>query len=103
MKPPPTAIYAANDLSAIGALNAIAEAGLEVPRDISVVGYGNTALAALRHVSLTTVHQPRFQIGEMAMRALLRRFERPTARARHELLEPHLVVRQTTAPAPGFR
>ncbi|MBV9322205.1 MAG: LacI family DNA-binding transcriptional regulator [Chloroflexi bacterium] len=99
MKPRPTAIYAANDLSAIGALNAIAEAGLEVPRDISVVGHDNTALAALRHVSLTTVHQPRFQIGEMAMRALLRRFERPTARARHELLEPHLVVRETTARA----
>ena len=103
MMPRPTAIYAANDLAAIGALNAITEAGLEVPRDISVVGYDNTALAALRHVSLTTVHQPRFQIGELAMTALLRRFERPAARARHELLEPCLVVRQTTARPPGSR
>jgi DNA-binding LacI/PurR family transcriptional regulator len=96
--PRPTAICAANDMAAIGALNAIAEAGLEVPRDISVVGYDNTALAALRHVALTTVHQPRFEIGEMAMTAVLRRLQRPSARARRELLEPRLVVRQTTAP-----
>ena len=94
----PTAICAANDMAAIGALNAIAEAGLEVPRDVSVVGYDNTALAALRHVSLTTVHQPRFQIGEMAMTALLRRLQRPAVRSRHDLLVPSLVIRQTTAP-----
>lgn len=94
----PTAICAANDLAAIGALNAIAEAGLEVPRDVSVVGYDNTALAALRHVALTTVHQPRFEIGEMAMTALLRRLQRPGARSRHDLLAPSLVIRQTTAP-----
>jgi DNA-binding LacI/PurR family transcriptional regulator len=64
------------------------------------VGYDNTALAGLRHVSLTTVHQPRFQIGEMAMTAVLRRLERPTARTRRELLLPRLVIRQSTAPPP---
>jgi DNA-binding LacI/PurR family transcriptional regulator len=96
--PRPSAICAANDMSALGALNAIAEAGLEVPRDVSVIGYDNTALAALRHVALTTVHQPRFQIGEMAMTALLRRLQKPTKRTRHDLLEPSLVIRQTTAP-----
>jgi DNA-binding LacI/PurR family transcriptional regulator len=95
--PRPTAICAANDLAAIGVLNALAEAGLDVPGDISVVGYDNTALAALRHVSLTTVHQPRFQIGEMAMTALLRRVAHPGSRARRELLQPHLVIRQSTA------
>jgi DNA-binding LacI/PurR family transcriptional regulator len=98
LQPRPTAICAANDMAAIGALNAIVEAGLDVPRDVSVVGYDNTALAALRHVSLTTVHQPRFQIGEMAMTALLRRLQRRGARSRHDLLEPSLVIRQTTAP-----
>jgi DNA-binding LacI/PurR family transcriptional regulator len=95
---PPTAIFASNDMAAIGVLEAADEAGLLVPRDLSLVGYDNNALAALRHIALTTVHQPRREIGEMAMRALLRRVERPGSRARRAVLQPHLVVRSTTAP-----
>ena len=75
---------------------AIQEADLEVPRDISLMGYDNTALAALRHISLTTIHQPRRQIGEMAMHAVLRRIERPGAKAQRHVLAPKLVVRATT-------
>jgi DNA-binding LacI/PurR family transcriptional regulator len=93
-----TAVCTGNDLAALGALNAIAEAGLDVPGDISVVGYDNTALAELRHVALTTVHQPRFEIGAMAMQAILRRIDNPQSRVRRELLEPKLIVRRTTAP-----
>lgn len=93
----PTAIFASNDQSAVGALNAIEEADLDVPGDISLMGYDNTALAALRHISLTTVHQPRRQIGEMAMTAVLRRIERPGARAQRHVLAPRLVIRATTA------
>lgn len=99
--PRPTAIFASNDLSALGALNAIAEAGLAVPRDVSLAGYDDTALASLRHVSLTTVHQPRRRIGQMAMEALLRRVEGAQARARRVVLEPRLVARETTGPPPA--
>lgn len=94
----PTAIFASNDQSAVGALNAVIEAGLRVPEDVSLMGYDNTALAALRHISLTTIHQPRDQIGEMAMKAVLRRIERPGSLARRHVLAPKLVVRTTTAP-----
>jgi DNA-binding LacI/PurR family transcriptional regulator len=100
----PTAIFASNDQSAVGALNAILEADLEVPGDISLIGYDNTALAALRHISLTTIHQPRRQIGEMAMKAVLRRIEHPGARAQRHILAPKLVVRTTTGkPSRGVR
>src|SRR6266849_1929603 len=82
----PTAIFAGNVQSAVGALNAIQEAELDVPR----------------HISLTTIHQPRRQIGEMAMTAVLRRIERPGLKAQRHVLAPKLVVRATTA-KPGRR
>lgn len=96
----PTAIFASNDLSAVGALDAINEVGLEVPRDVSLMGYDNTALAALRHISLTTIHQPRHQIGEMAVLAVIHRIEHPGAAAKRHVLTPRLVVRDTTAGPP---
>lgn len=92
----PTAIFATNDQSALGALDAINEAGLRVPEDVSLMGYDNTALAALRHISLTTIHQPRDQIGRIALRAVVRRIESPGAPGKRHVLAPMLVVRSTT-------
>jgi DNA-binding LacI/PurR family transcriptional regulator len=96
-----TAIFAGNDLSALGALDTIEEAGLSVPGDISLVGYDNTFVAALRHVALTTVDQARERLGELAIEALIERIEHGRKEAVHHVIAPSLVIRDTTAPPPN--
>jgi DNA-binding LacI/PurR family transcriptional regulator len=98
--PRPTAIFAPNDLVATGVLSAADELELPVPDQISIVGYDNTHLAAIRHISLTSVDQPRRNMGRVAAEMLTARIEDPTRVARQNLVVPHLVVRSTTGPAP---
>jgi LacI family transcriptional regulator len=96
--PLPTAIFAGADIVAMGALAALAEAGLTVPGDISIAGYDNTTFAAFSPVSLTSVDQAGRQFGNNAARLLLERFaDRHTPTSQVKLL-PTLVARRTTAP-----
>jgi len=94
----PTAIFAGADIAAMGVLDAVAEAGLAVPGDISVAGYDNTPFAALNQVSLTSVDQAGRQIGADAARLLLERIADPHRRSTQITLSPTLVARATTAP-----
>lgn len=96
---PPTAIFAGNDLAAIGVLTKLQELDVAVPDDVSVVGYDDTILAGIGAVSLTTVHQPRRQLGRMAIELLTERIS-GRQEARHEQVEPRLVMRSSTGRVP---
>ncbi len=92
----PTAIFAGADIVAMGVLEALTEAGLTVPDDISLAGYDNTTFAALGPISLTSVDQAGHQIGANAARLLLERIADRDKTSAHVKLSPTLVPRRTT-------
>ena len=94
---PPTAIFASNDISAIGAMAACQEYGLRVPEDISIIGYDGVALGALRTLSLTTIAQPLTEMGRLGAERLFDRLEGRKVKDRSILLKPELLTRGTTA------
>jgi len=102
-KRPFTALLAYNDISAIGAIRAFQEAGLQVPRDVSVVGFDDISIAVHNNPTLTTVRQPLENMGETAARYLLERIENHKSWVPNIVIEPELMVRDSTGPAPTER
>lgn len=104
-KEPFTAMFAFNDISALGAMRAFDEFGWRVPQDVSVIGFDNIETAAYHIPGLTTVQQPLHKMGEMAAENVLRRIGRPNGElsriAAKIVVEPELIVRGTTAAVPG--
>ena len=96
LEPAPTAIIAANDMMALGAISAVQERGLIVGRDLAVVGFDNTPLAEHSHPPLTTVHQPIYDIGKMICRTLIQLIRNENPVQRQVMLEPTLVIRESS-------
>ncbi|MCB5908013.1 LacI family DNA-binding transcriptional regulator [Streptomyces pinistramenti] len=96
--PRPTAVFAFNDICAVGALSAAQELGLDVPRDLSLIGCDNTYLARIRHLWLSSVNNTSGDMGRRAGRCLLERMAHPERAAERQLVAPSLEIRGTTAP-----
>jgi LacI family repressor for deo operon, udp, cdd, tsx, nupC, and nupG len=99
---PPTAVFAANDEMAIGAVRAVKQAGLRVPEDVSIIGFDDQRIAGLYDPPLTTVHVPTAEIGYRAM-LLLERVLSHSAADRDIVLPTKITIRATTAPFKGRR
>ncbi len=99
---PPTAILCFNDMMAIGVLKALREAGIQVPRDCSVVGFDDIPIAAYTYPSLTTLKQPKYQLGyeaaQMMYKVLQSQSDISSAHGQTLMLRGELIVRETTAP-----
>jgi LacI family transcriptional regulator len=97
----PTAVFCANDLLALGVLRGLAGRGLTVPDDLGLVGYDDVEFAAMLSTPLTSVRQPKYQLGQAAARLLLDEAVDPD-RHRHvqTMFRPELVVRESSAAHP---
>jgi len=91
-----TALFAYNDVSAIGAIRALRDAGLEVPNDVAVIGFDDIPIAAYNTPSLTTIRQPLRRMGEIAAQTLLNRLRQGNGSPREVAVEPELVIREST-------
>ena len=96
MKPRPDGVFCYNDPTAMGAMKAVLEAGLDVPRDIAIVGCGNVAYADFMRVPLTSVDQQSRQIGERAAKLALSVLEHSPSRPKQVVLQPSLIERAST-------
>ncbi len=96
MNPRPTAIFALNDLMALGALGAAAEAGYSVPKDLAVVGYDDLELARFTNPPLTTIAQPKKEIGAQAVSLLVDRISQKSRLPTRLVLPPELIIRRST-------
>lgn len=90
---PPQAVFTGNDAMAVGAYHALYQAGFSVPGNMAVVGYDDIELARYMTPPLTTIHQPKDELGELAVDVLIHRMAQPTLAQQRLLLTPELVER----------
>jgi LacI family transcriptional regulator len=94
----PRAVFGENDLLALGVMQGAKEKGLSVPRDLAVVGFDDIPLAGFPEIQLTTVFQPKYEMGKIAVEILLERINRGDRQGpnRHVILEPRLIQRASS-------
>ena len=102
MDPRPTAIFALNDLMALGALRAAAEAGCSVPKELAIVGYDDIEIAHFTNPPLTTIAQPKKEIGAQAVNLLVDRISQKSRPPSRLVLAPELIIRRSTKELDGF-
>ena len=98
---PPSAIFCANDAMALGCMNAIRERGLQIPQDISVLGFDDMPAAAVAQPGLTTLRHPVAAMAQAAVQELMRRIQGQPGRRQRIEFPSELVVRESTGPAPS--
>ena len=95
--PLPTAVIAANDLCAIGALDTVLRAGITVPGDLSIIGYDDSRFGRLPGIDLTSVRQDIKKQARSAIKAVVERLDQPARKPKNIALKPQLIIRGTTA------
>jgi len=92
----PDAFFCASDVYAVAAIKSCIRMGLNVPQDIMVVGFDNVKIASMMNPSITTMHQPKHQLGFSSCNLLIELINNPKNIARNILLETELIVREST-------
>jgi LacI family transcriptional regulator len=96
MKLPPTAIFAENDYMALGARDAILDAGWKIPEDMALVGFDDIGETALKGVEITTVSQKRYEMGALAVKVLVEKIKEGSPRMANQIiLQPELIIRKS--------
>ena len=95
---PPTAVFASNDVAAMGILDAARAHGLPVPKDISVIGFDDIPMSSMISPKLTTIRQPLTEMGKYATQLLLNQINKPDEKVASIILPTELIIRETTAP-----
>ena len=104
LKTRPDAVFCHNDPAALGAMQAILDAGLEIPRDIALIGCGNVKYSRFLRVALSTIDQQTAEMGRRAGKLLLSQLGKKRRRGPERiLLEPRLIARASTAKDDGLR
>ncbi|ALR94341.1 MULTISPECIES: substrate-binding domain-containing protein [Vibrio] len=91
----PSSIFVSNDMMAMGVINAANELGIKVPDDLSIIGYDDIHIAKFMSPSLTTIHQPKYRLGQAAVETLVRKLDEKSTEAQVVQLEPTLVERKS--------